>query len=488
MRPLAFLCAWLALSTPVLAGDGKSAPKPKKPPRPAGIWWEKDVATGLQRAMREGRPVLFAVNALENERANNRLASVDYRSAAWGEATRGYVAFVCNPNDHMAGGAKSCSRYPGHVCSGHRAALTWFTKRFGDNLISPQHVILEPDGDVAYRKEYYTGVVKPALLEAYLSKLAPRVAYSRAGIGREKKIAELGKRPIDETFEPHVVTWLRSGDGLAAAGVLNALDDSYDAPRRAALIRALRRTPALQVPVLIHAAEERVLYPGDEPAETRAWIATLFAADRASGVWAATRALVRMEDASERDAVLRLWAGTPADAPAPGIDDLPADERAYAYEALILAKDRRALATRVPAAWKAGRELEIARALRQADRTTSTPVDLGKVLSSATPPGTVRRSLLAADEAAVRKAADAVVMKLNHALSARVRIAAALALLKARLPQGGAVVRTILTALDDPLEGTETRAQALRVLGEDPGPDRAEWTRLMGERLKGGAK
>ena len=46
--------------------------------------------------------------------------------------------------------------------SGNRAALTWFTKRFGENLISPQHVIIEPDGDVAFRKEYYTGVVKPS--------------------------------------------------------------------------------------------------------------------------------------------------------------------------------------------------------------------------------------------------------------------------------------------------------------------------------------
>lgn len=487
MRLFVLVFAWLALSAVVFAGDEKRPVKPKKAPPPPGIWWEADLLAGLKRAQREGRPILFAINALETERANNQLAGSAYRSAAWGEATRGFVAFVCNPNDHMADGSKSCSRYPGHVCDTHRSALTWFTKRFGESQISPQHVILEPDGDVAFRKEYYTGVVKPALLESYLSSIAPRIAYTRAGIGREKQIKAFAKLPLEE-LDAKARTWLRGGDGLAAAALVNVLDDSYDAGRRKAVIAALRQAPPLQVPVLVHAAEERVLYPADEPAETLGWIATLFAADRAAGVWAATRTLVRLEDAAARAAVLRIWAGSAADAPAPGIGDLPAGERPFAYEALILARDRRGLATKVDPSWKTGRELEIQRALKQADRTTAVDVALGDVLSSDAAPGVLRASLLEADAARVREAATAVVTSMNHALAWRVRLAAALALLRARLPQGGTAVRTILAALDDSLEGPGVRAHAIRVLGSDPGQSREEWARLLDAHMKGGAK
>ena len=275
---------------------------------------------------------------------------------------------------------------------------------------------------------------------------------------------------------------------LAAAALVNALAESYDATRRKALIRALRRAPALQVPVLMHAAEERVLFPRDEPTETSAWLTTLFEADRAAGVWAATRVLVRLEDAAEREAVLRIWAGTAPDAPAPGIADLPADERAFAYEALILAKDRRGLATKVDATWKAGRELEILRALQKADRTTAPDVALTGILGSDAAPGVLRASLLGADAARVRTAAKGVVAALNHALQWRVRVAAALALLRAQLPQDGLVVRTLLAALLDPLEGPEARAHAIGVLGSDPGQSRDEWARVLSEHMKGGAR
>ncbi len=487
MRLIAFVLAWAALSSVVLAGDEKRPAKPKKPPPPPGIWWADDLAAARKKAMREGRPLLFAINALESESANNRLAQVLYRSRAWGEASRGYVALVCNPNDHMANGEKSCSRYPGHVCTGHQAALLWFTKRFGESLISPQHVILEPDGDVAYRKEYYTGVVGPALLENYLSKVAPRIAYSRAGIGRPEQIKTFAKLPLEE-IDAKAKSWLAGSDGLAAAALVNVLDDSYDAPRRAALIRALRHTHDLQLPLLVHAAEERVLYPADEPTETLLWIETLFEADRTTGVWAATRALVRMDDAAEREKVLRIWAGTAADAAAPGIDDLPENERSAAYEALILAKDRRALGTRAPAAWMDGRAGEIARALRVVGRTTAGTEAVFDQLSADAAPGRMRSALLTTTAADIRMNQKAIRRILATSHSERVRIAAALALLRVRLSHAGAVVRTIRAALGDPLEGPETRPLAVAILGEDPGQSAVEWTKRLEAHLQGGAK
>jgi len=487
MRLLAFFIAWVALSAVVLAGDDKAPRKAKKPPPPPGIRWAQDLDAGRKKAMREGRPMLFAINALETESANNRLAQVSYQTATWGEATRGYVAFVCNPHDHMAGGDKNCTRYPGHLCGGHRAALAWFTKRFGESQISPQHVILEPDGDVAFRKEYYTGVVSPRLLETYLSKLAPRIAYSRAGIGRANEIKHLAQLP-PEVMSARVEKWLDGSDGLAAAAIVNVVDDSYDAVVRRTLIHALRHTPRMQIPVLVHAAEERVLYPTDEPTETLMWIRTLFAADREAGVWAATRALVRLDDAAEREKVLRLWAGATDSATSPAIDDLPESERGHAYEALILAKDRRALVTRVPDAWKSLGAKRIARALRLVGRTTPATEALFGMLSADASPGKQRHALLTTTAEDIRLHEKSVRKLLATSLSERVRIAAALALLRAKLPQEGPVVRTILAAFADPIEGVEALERALAILGSDPGQSPEEWKRALETHLKGGAK
>jgi len=489
MRLIAFVLTWAALSTVVLAGDAKAPPH--KPPPPPGVHWERDVPAGLARAMREGRPVLFAINALENEAANNRLAQSAYRSAAWGAATRGYVAFVCNGGTHAAPGETACARYPGLVCAAHQAALTWFMQRFGEALISPQHVILEPDGDVAFRKEYFTGVVGPALLDAYLSRVSPHVAYARAGIEREAEAKRFAALPLD-TFDAQATDYLAGRDGLAAATLLNVLDDSTDPARRAAVIRALRGTHDLQVPVLALAAEERVLYPADDPQETSLWIAILLEADHGMGVWAATRALVRLEDEAARDAVLRIWADDKEAGAKPSIDDLLVADRPAAYEALLLAGDRRALANDVPASWTAGRELEIARARRLAGRPALPAPDLAETLTGDASAGRKRTALEAASPAALRLASGAVVATLTKPPQARLRIAAALACLRARLPQGGRAVRTILDALDDLVEGPPTRREMLRILEADPGRDRevigGALRAFLGENDQGGAK
>ena len=487
MRSIAVLCALALLAATAVAGDGDAGKndkqaKDKPPPPPAGIWWEADFEAGMQRATREGRPILLCVNALEDERANNELAGSTYRSADWGNATRGYVAFVCNPNDH----GTPCSRYERHVCSGHKAALDWFLKRFGEDLITPQHVILEPDGDVAFRKEYYTGVVGPALLEAWLSALAPRAAYARAGIGREGVVKEFAKIPLDQV-DARARDWLSGPDGLSAAVLLNVLDDCYDPARRKALIGVLRHTQAVQAPVLVMAAEERVLWPADQPEETAPWIATLFAVDRTAGVWAATRVLARSEDPTARDAVLRIWAGRAPGAEAPGIGDLPAGERPAAYEALLLAGDERARATDVPTDWRAGHEDAIDRALRKSGHTTPGEVELAAALASGVP-GRMRAALVSASAGAVRAAAPEILAGLSAWRWERVRIAGALALLRAQGPYEAQVVPRILAALDDPLEGPGVRTAAVEILGNDPGAATAAWQTALAEQLKGGAK
>ncbi len=493
MRWIALLAASAALLTAAVAGaeeDPKS--KPKRVPPPAGIWWEQELKTGLARAAREGRPILFCVNALETESANQQLGLTTYRTAPWGQATRGYVPFVCNPEDHMTAGA--CSRYERHVCKGHQDALTWFLKQFGENLISPQHVILEPDGDVAWRKEYYTGVITPALLDGYLSAIAPQIAYSRAGIGREKPMKQLKSMGL-ETIDGFAKTWLAGSDGMAAAALVNVLDDCYDPPRRLALIAALRHTHDLQVPVMRLASEERVLYPSDEPTETAAWLKALFLADRKTGVWAATRVLVRTEDEGTRSAILRIWAAGDTTAEpgtaTPGIADLPERERPFAYEALLLAGDKRARRASVPEDWTTGRTREIARARAKAGLTTNaSQVDLAAALAAGRP-GEMRAALLAASPALVRKHADAIVEGLAAWPAQRVRIAGALALLKTKDAHGAAVLGVLLPALADIVEGPSTHRALKAILGAAtprPNASAEAWRTALGAEMKGGGK
>lgn len=465
MRWIALFVGLAALCLAPAAGAEEPPKKPKAEPPPVGIWWEKDFKKGMQRAAREGRPMLFYVNALETESANQRLGLTTYRSAPWGLASRGFVNFVCNPNEHGTG---ACSRYERHVCKGHREALTWFLGRFGQNLISPQHVILEPDGDVAFRKEYYTGVVSPSLIENYLSKTSPETAFARAGIGREKKIKAAGSLPLPE-LDAFAKTWLAGTDGLAAAAMMNALEDSYDKERRVALIRAMRHTHDLQSEVLAFFAEERMLYPGDEPEETFAWLETLFAVDRKLGVWGATRALVRMEDVSERDRVLRIWAGEAlAKKSAPiVIGELPASERPFAYEALLLAKDRRAMKAKVPADWMEGRTSQVARARRKAGTITGAPqVDIPALLKEAHP-GKLRAGLLGAPREALAPHADAIAKAMTRWRPLRMRVIGALALLKARAAKhADLAAETLWLGVTDLVEG-ESTAKAL-------GPDRGD--------------
>ena len=66
--------------------------------------------------------------------------------------------------------------------------------------------------------------------------------------------------------------------------------------------------------------------------------------------------------------------------------------------------------------------------------------------------------------------------------------AAALRLLEVRKPLGGAVARTLVAAIDDPIEGPEARAHAVRILGADPGQSAAEWARALAAFASGGAK
>ncbi len=473
MRQTVILLLLLA-SVGVLHADEGKPKKPKKPPIP-GIHWEPDFEAGMRRAALEGRPILFCVNALEEQVP--QLVTQLYRSEEWGTASRGYVCFACNPNDHTGPDGLS-TRFLGVPSKSYNAALTYVLKHFGPDLISPSHIILEPDGELAYRKDFYTNVVGPALLRRTLTSIAPGVAYSRAAIDREDRI----KRVVSsEAPGGEARAWLKSGDGYAMPGILNALDEIYDVKKRVALIGGCTDAPGSQLEAMAYGADERLQYPDDEPEETLAWVQALLAADREMGVRAAALAIARAPERTLRDSLLKAWAGKGPMEAVPAVKALPKDEQAAAVEALLLAADARGKTRLAEQDWAMEMRLERAR-VKAGVKETKWPA-LRTALDDGSP-GPLRGSLLEADAADVRANEMAIGNLLDHDFAERIRVAAALALLGGECNKHtDRVVEVLLSIVFDPIEGPETRRHAVEHLGEDPGLALEEWEAAIRGRM-----
>jgi len=451
-----------------------------------GIRWEADLEAGLARAAQEGRPVLLAINALAEERANQRLRHELYPSAAWGGATREYVCFVANPNDHAAG-AGGCDTYPGIPCATHQAVLRYVVHRFdpvSGALISPQHIVLEPDGAVAFRKEYYTSVVSPRFLDGLWVGLAPELAYERAGADRADRIAALEETPRRE-LHATARAWIREGDPLAAPALLRAIDFAPDDVFRLDVIRALDATPADQLPVVDLLADEYGARPDDQPEAALALARVLLEVDRERGIGLLARILVHTERKGLRSQARAAWTADPAGGGrSRSGDDLPDREWTLLAEASLLASGppppRRGGA--IPA--------DLQHRLRRAEIVAGRRGRLHLPLVDALVDGRagpLRASLYQAPPDAVRKHATAVREVLRDRPEARLRYAAAIALMGAGLDEGGRVAGVVWEAVSDPVEGPEARPEAVRRLGEDPGWNEAVWREAAAKAAAGGS-
>ncbi|MDJ0976008.1 MAG: hypothetical protein QNJ98_16235 [Planctomycetota bacterium] len=470
VAPLALL-ALLLVPALGFAEDEKKKRKPPPPP-PPGIWWAKGFDSGMLQAAREGRPILFCINALDTESANLRLRGQAYKSTAWGEASRGYVAFPCHPGSENGPDGNS-TRYVGTPAKTANDALNYILKRFGQSQISPQHIILEPDGDVAFRKEYYTGVVSPHLLRTYLSVVSPPIAFTRASIDREDAINALAEAPTEE-LDQRVRSYLGQGDGYAGAVVLNLLEDEFDKARRLILIKALEKLPKRQLPVAAYGADERISWPDDEPAETEAWIKTLLVIDRKVGARAAARAVARSEEAALRTKLLAAW------------DPYGAEESLRATEASLLSGHRKKTKSAPddddPMAWR------MARAEQKAGLKERRWPELEKAFGDGRP-AIVRGALMEADAEDVMANAPFIEEALIRPRVNRVRIAAALALLRSgKARDARRVSAVVINAVFDVVEGPEARAHAVESLGDDPGDTTEGWAQAIDARLKGGGR
>ena len=203
-----------------------------------GIDWQSGVSAALDRARRENRPVLVAINALDGEPGNRAMAFQRYREPALVAATRPIVCLVASPSNHSTDEGGACVRFGRIPCSGHQETLSWAMPRFstGGNLVSPQHMILSPEGKLLWRQEYLidSGALRRQL-EIALVKTAPRRALQLAADTREDRLEALadGGNPT---------AYLRSGDPLAVAVLLLAYEEEEPAAA-AKWLEALRKAP-----------------------------------------------------------------------------------------------------------------------------------------------------------------------------------------------------------------------------------------------------
>jgi hypothetical protein len=202
--------------------------------QPQDIAWARDLNATLARARAENRPILIAINALDTERGNQAQRTTAFRNPALVATSRSMLCLIANPNDHDRGG--TCARYGSTDCKTHRDVLTYALRRWSrqGDIISPQHMILAPDGTLLWRQEYY---IEPEPLrlqcENALVKSAPDLALKLAARTRKEALQSL-KGGVDPK------AYLKRGDPLGPAVLLLAWEADQD-PK---WLEALKRAPA----------------------------------------------------------------------------------------------------------------------------------------------------------------------------------------------------------------------------------------------------
>jgi hypothetical protein len=499
MRPTAVVLCLLGTLLLARTASPEDPPAPPKPPAPKpaepkppepkplrlpaapvipGIHWEADFEAGLRRAAKDGRPVFFAINAMEDQPGG------EFTSAAYGVASRAFVCFVGNDKDHattaLPDGTRVCSRYKTGTCKAHQDALAHVLARLSTDgsLISPSHFVLDPDGQVVWQGDYVQSTPAPGDLDGFAVRISPRVATRGVWAAREERTTVLDKTPA-ESLAKAAGEWLGSSDALAPAGVVALLDQESDEKKRAALFTALATAGPRAVPLVFDAVDDAT--SKEDATDQARWIETALALDDAFGGWALARAVLREKGTHWAD-VARGKAALSPTAPAVPLEGRSDAARGRVAEALLLRKPDPAVARLLEAAQGSGvSKARIARALRRAG--LSPAADLAAVLRSGTRDER-RDALRAADAAAVRASKAAVEAAFDDsATPEEVRVAAAIALRRAGDGRG---TKTLLGALADPVEGPEARAALVEIAGRDVGEDPAAWEEFLRGDAGGG--
>lgn len=123
---------------------------------PAGVTWSVDLGAALAEARASQRLVLVCFN-MDGEQANERALEM-YRSPDFAAAAADVICVLCSADEHD-GGDVVCSRFGTCTCREHRDSERKARRHFFGGLrenIAPQHILLYPDGIVAWHGIYET--------------------------------------------------------------------------------------------------------------------------------------------------------------------------------------------------------------------------------------------------------------------------------------------------------------------------------------------
>lgn len=168
------------------------APSPAPTQTTAGAW-TTDLIQALAAAEAGQRLTLVCFN-MDGEEANER-ALVMYRSDEFRKATENVVCVLCSADTHGAADAP-CPRFPGCTCLEHVASEKQARRHFfgasRENL-APQHLLLYPDGTVAWHAIYDVapGSIYKAIAAAEKSKAQTMEQRLR---GQRSQLSQLSSR------------------------------------------------------------------------------------------------------------------------------------------------------------------------------------------------------------------------------------------------------------------------------------------------------
>lgn len=144
----ALLGIFALLASPVLgAVHGMSAAAVQ-------VEWATDLSAAMAQASASNRLVLVCFN-MDGEQANERALEM-YRSREFAAATREVICVLCASDIHDAAEVP-CSRFGACACQEHRDSERKARRHFFGGLrdnIAPQHILLYPDGLVAWHAIY----------------------------------------------------------------------------------------------------------------------------------------------------------------------------------------------------------------------------------------------------------------------------------------------------------------------------------------------
>lgn len=183
------------------AGGARGAKPTPSSRRPANdvveVEWMVDLDAALEHARSSGKLVLVCFN-MDGEQANERALAM-YRSAQFGKAVDQVVCVLCSADQHGEGPAV-CSRFGCCSCRDHVASEKRARQHFFGDLrdnVAPQHILLYPDGLVAWHAIYEVDPAEltRAITGAHKNKsqpLAQRVRNQRSQLSSLRARATKG--------------------------------------------------------------------------------------------------------------------------------------------------------------------------------------------------------------------------------------------------------------------------------------------------------